>query len=132
MSEQRGRIEVVKAGSCSRVKAGWSDVNVRRPTVLGSPFRLRAEADRDASVENYWLLLKGDRSAHELGRAAGLQVDEQAGRVPHAHRIAALRQLARRVESGEKLRLVCACRPKACHGDLIREWILRELQMSEL
>ena len=38
----------------------------------------------DEAVAAYWELLKGERSAHEIGRERGVPVHESQGRVSHA------------------------------------------------
>ena len=116
---------MVNVRTCGHPEPGWGDVSIRRGTVLGNPYLMRHEGERDEAVASYWRLLRRGGSAHEIGRESRLSVHETSGRVSHTHRMAALRQLARRVEMGESLRLVCACRPRACHGSVIREWIER-------
>jgi hypothetical protein len=36
---------------------------------------------------------------------------------------AAMRELARRVLAGETVYLGCFCKPKACHGDIIKQYV---------
>jgi hypothetical protein len=85
-----------------------------------------SSADRDEAIASYWTMLRGSGgSVHEIARAAGLKVHAGCARVPLRHRLGALRRLAERVASGEKVVLRCACKPLACHGDVVRDWVLR-------
>ena len=38
-----------------------------------------------------------------------------------------LRELIVRLKLGEDINLVCFCKPKACHGDVIKEYILNNI-----
>ena len=57
--------------------------------------------EADEAVAAYWELLKGERSAHEIGREFGVRVHESQGRVTHTRRMGALLRLAARVRAGE-------------------------------
>ena len=39
-----------------------------------------------------------------------------------------LRSLLMQLRLGEDINLVCYCKPKACHGDTIKEYLLKELE----
>jgi hypothetical protein len=83
-------------------KTGGKGVYVGRPSVLGNPFPMRAESDRDRVVDAYrdWLrgLWGNPRVRAELERLADLA---QAGDVS----------------------LVCYCAPARCHADVIKSAI---------
>lgn len=77
--------------------------------MLGNPFAMKSEADRDQVIAQYraWLW-------HKV-----------RGRGPVFTELVRIRKLA---ETGE-VRLLCWCAPKACHGDVIKrcvEWMIRE------
>ena len=69
------------------------DVYIGRPGRWGNPFRLRNESERPDVLRRYRDWLAGQVHSGAIGRAA---LAELAGRT-----------------------LVCWCRPKACHGDVL-------------
>jgi len=81
-------------------------VYVGRPSVLGNPFEMKGESDRDYVCDEYeeWFLFKratGDNAVcDELERLRGLYEE-------HGHLI-----------------LTCWCAPKRCHAETIRNWLL--------
>ena len=85
------------------------DVRVDRSSVLGNPYPMRTEAERDKVCDLYeqWLefKLKGDtQQSKEINRLAQLYL--QYG----------------------KLNLFCWCAPKRCHGETVRVAILAEVE----
>ena len=66
---------------------------VMRGTPLGNPFLVSGAGSSDEAVMAYWELLKGGRSAHEIGRNMGIPVHESQARVTHARRDGALARL---------------------------------------
>lgn len=83
-------------------------------SALGNPFKIGPDGNRAAVVAKYraWL--------------AGRVAEARAGR-PNAQ-YAELQRLAGlvvRAGEGEELRLACYCKPQACHGDVVREWVVR-------
>lgn len=91
--------------------AGYSPVRVDRacPT-LGNPYPLRAETPEERAK---CIGLYRRMAEHDAARGG-----------PISRKV---RDLADRVEAGERLALQCWCKPKDCHGDVVRELILREL-----
>ncbi len=83
---------------------GTTRVYVGRPSVLGNPFAMRSEADRQRVVADYraWL-----RSQYQT-------------RGPERQELEHLLQLA----LAGPLELVCYCAPRSCHADVIREALL--------
>ena len=100
---------------------------VGRGTPLGNPFIVTGSCSPDAAVLAYWELLKGERSAHEIGRELGLPVHESQGRVSHVRRVGALMRLVGRVRDGESVTVRCPCRHETCHAYVVREWVAREV-----
>jgi hypothetical protein len=84
-------------------------IYIGRPSLLGNPFKMKSEADRERVIREYrtWLWER----VKERGKVFG--------------ELVRIRKLAER----EDVYLVCFCRPeKACHGDVITscvEWMLR-------
>ena len=93
------------------VPAGYAPVRVDRacPT-LGNPYFPRAETpeERASCIGKYRVMAE-----HDVARGG-----------PISRKV---RDLADRVDRGERLALQCWCKPKDCHGDVVRELILREL-----
>lgn len=85
-------------------------VYVGRPTVLGNPFVIGKDGDREAVIQKYrrWLW-------NELQRGSGLVFDE-------IHRLAKLAKT-------HDLVLACWCFPEQCHAAVVKaaiEWINNE------
>ena len=109
-------------GPGGKPEAGEERVGVG--SVLGSPFVARGDRTDEATV-CYWELLKGGRSAHEIGRDLGIPVHESQGRVTRARRDGALARLVSRVRDGEAVGVRCSCRHEPCHAYMVREWVSR-------
>ncbi len=80
-----------------------------RPGVLGNPFDSRQLGiTREESIAKFkeWMLE---------------QVEKKEGIYEE------LMRLANFEEQGETLVLICACKPKACHGDVIKNWVENEV-----
>lgn len=75
---------------------------IGRPSPLGNPFKLAAEAERDAVCDAY------DRWLEQ-------QVAEQNPQV-----LAELGKLAAQAKQTGRLTLGCYCTPKRCHGESIK------------
>lgn len=79
-------------------------VYVGRPSVLGNPFTLYSESERDHVVAQYRQWLDAQRRANS---AAWQEVE----------------RLAQQVASGKSLALQCYCAPRKCHADVIKSAI---------
>lgn len=80
-------------------------VYVGRPSVLGNPYPLHDEKERDAVIEKYRAWLRSEYC--------------KKGSVYKA-----LVELADRYRKGEEIVLVCWCAPRRCHADVIKEAII--------
>lgn len=114
----------VKAARGPAMRVSVHDVPVTRGTVLGNPFRMRAERERDAVCDAYADWASGGEPAHVVAARWGvggrsLWVHEATARVAPAARAHALREVAARVRAGECVRLQCRCAPRRCHGETV-------------
>ena len=114
-------------GPGGKPEAGEERVGVG--SVLGSPFVARGDRADDATV-CYWELLKGEKSAHEIGKGSRVPVREAQGRVTHARRAGVLRALVARVLAGEVVYLRCPRPSDVPVGDLVRAWVERTVRRS--
>ncbi len=83
---------------------GYVYYNIMRPHILGNPFKMASESQRDEVIEKYrqYLWAEMNRKS-EMGKMV--------------YTMAA---------SKNNIALACCCKPKACHGDIIKraiEWI---------
>ena len=121
------------------VPAGWSRVDMRRPSPLGNPFRLWASASseqRDASCDAhataFRIAMAGEESSLlAIAALFGIdrdQVDRRYADLPWATYASRVREafarLRRRVQGragvrGEQILLGCTCHPLRCHCDTI-------------
>ena len=93
-------IKVVNKKNLSS-ELGWVDFYIGRPSILGNPFVLKNESQRDFVVSKYRKWLWGE-------------INNPESRVRFE-----LFKLANKVKNKEKVRLVCFCNPLPCHGDVI-------------
>lgn len=87
-------------------------INIMRGSPLGNPFHVE-EYGRDNAIARYrpWL-------------------DEQIA-TGNRRVIDALDDIASRAMAGEQVHLLCCCKPKSCHGDVIREVVLEAIRKSQ-
>lgn len=97
-----------------QVPQGYTQVKIGRPSVLGNPFKL-GEPYADGRPGTYQ---RGEAVIdHEKWFRAEMANPDSKVR-------AEVIKLAERVASGEKLALICYCKPLACHGDVLAKAIL--------
>ena len=94
--------------------SGAAGVYVGRPGLLGNPYRLTDESQRNEVIEQYrqWLWLRIKERGAVWDR---------------------LNSLAKQAVAEEELTLLCYCAPQRCHGDVIANalrWIIRERARS--
>lgn len=92
------------------VPAGYTLIVADRSTLLGNPFVMRTERQRDAVCDKYDRHLKG------VMTTTGPR---------HAKLRNLVIQLGERVVAGEHLALACWCAPRRCHLESVRRWVLR-------
>ncbi len=85
-------------------------VYVGRPSLLGNPYKMHTEAQRDLVIEKYrvWMIA---RMRHPNN--------------PVREKII---ELALLVKSGQSVALECMCAPRRCHADIIKTTIEEYLQ----
>ena len=102
----------------------WVD---RRHSALGNPYVMGCERDRDAACTAYGRLLDatlagvhagpGREVVEMIGRCSGFGGEVRGWDWAGARR--EMEALRARVGAGERLRLLCHCAPRRCHGDEI-------------
>ena len=117
---------------------GWVDVRCDRSSVLGNPFQLRSEEERDMVCQQYklwlWANIKQEADAVvHLGRwkREGLAI---ASSFKHPTSRQVTRELDLMVtfcRLGKNIRLLCWCAPKRCHADGIKDCLLWKLSLQE-
>lgn len=95
-------IKVGKVGH--KTTEGYTPVFIGRPSVLGNPFLMRGEQDREFVVQAYRKYLWDCKKENN-------DVWQEVER------------LAKMVKDGKKIELKCFCSPKKCHGDVIAKAI---------
>ncbi|WP_077920449.1 DUF4326 domain-containing protein [Spirosoma sp. 209] len=83
-------------------KPSADDVYIGRPSLLGNPAKMDGEADRERVIELYRLYINAAIARRDVNICAELN------------------RLYAKAKQGN-LNLVCYCKPKACHGDVIKE-----------
>jgi len=112
---------------------GFTDVGVDRQSPLGNPYKMGAdgldETYRDAVCDAYGMLLDplpGDCfGVADIANGRGLRVAGRFLRDDAAEqRASEMRRLERLLGRGERLRLLCWCAPRRCHGHIVAELLL--------
>jgi hypothetical protein len=89
------------------------DVRVDRDSVLGNPYFMKDETQRDKVCDDYAEYFRQKLIAFETGNAVASTV----------RFVNKLRSLVEIHQKYNKLRLFCWCAPKRCHAETIRAWI---------
>lgn len=89
-------------------RKGYGAVYIGRPSVLGNPFVMTSEAQRTEVIAKYKVYFEKKVAARDPKFMEALD---------------ALVELARKKD----VVLGCFCAPRACHGDVIKEYIDRKL-----
>ena len=118
---------------------------IGRPDVLGNPFVIGRDGDRKTILEKYkgylWPIVRSGL-AGEFSGAPERLTDALTARAkcclrrgeltdPDLRRAVwlSLQALLARAQAGEKLNLLCYCKPLGCHGDVLKsalEWMAEQ------
>lgn len=97
--------EIIVVNIKDPVPDGYFSVNIMCPNVLGSPFFLADETKRDVEIGQYkeylWKHMQDPDSM-------------------------VVKALLKYAQTANNIALVCCCKPKKCHGDVVKaaiEWI---------
>jgi hypothetical protein len=97
--------EIIVVNIKDPVPAGYFSVNIMRPSILGNPFFLVDEAKRDVVIGQYkeylWAQMRNPDSI-------------------------VFKTLLKYAQTANDIALLCCCKPKNCHGDVVKaaiEWI---------
>lgn len=91
-----------------RTYKGKGEWICRGRSLLGNPFKMKKEPDREKVINDY-------KKWFEYQRKYSIEAFDEINR---------LIDIAREGD----LTLICWCAPKACHGDVIKEYIERQLK----
>ena len=137
--------ELIKVGEEERIiignlknlspKLGYIDVICDRSSVLGNPYLLEREEDREMCVEvfstwldmNFQAYKREDLRDKKLDPALvvpGLKIAEKYKRTTVAEIMMNIVNLAGMLDNGQKIRLLCHCSPKLCHTTVIKSRLL--------
>ena len=84
--------------------------NIMRGSIFGNPYVMedKSYAERLRVIGSYTEHLKG-----EWGKGSKNPLRRE------------IVSLARRLNNGERLELVCCCKPSVCHGDVLSKWVYK-------
>jgi hypothetical protein len=86
-------------------------IYIGRGSVFGNPFPMNGENDRDECIEKFYYYFKKIMFSNSQNSAS------------HDILKKSVLDLIERVYNGETIYLGCFCKPKACHGDVIKRYI---------
>ena len=89
----------------------YEAIYIGRGSALGNPFKMVDESRRDQVIEQFrqhlWIEIKSN---------------------PDGAMNTELMRISRMIKCGKKIMIQCFCKPKACHGDVIKraiEWLIK-------
>ncbi len=91
-----------------REPRGDHDYYIGRPSMLGNPFVIGKDGERESVICMYRSFLEGRLVGDVNGTIAEM-----------------IRKLVAEVREGHTVTLRCYCAPRPCHGDVIAEVVLR-------
>lgn len=100
-----GTIKVVNVNSFDERKVDGEVINIMRPSILGNPFNMSSEDEREISVRKYYHYLREEFKKKE-------EVYQE------------LIKIVEKLKSGKDVYLVCYCAPMLCHGDVIANAVM--------
>lgn len=96
-----GEIYVVNIKNFDKTKVSGEVVNIMRPSILGNPFKMEKEDDREISVVKFYHYLRDEYAKKDMVYKELFKIYEI-------------------LKTGKDVYLVCCCAPKLCHGDIIK------------
>lgn len=91
-----GTVEVVNKYTYS-----GKGINIMRGTPLGNQFTIEESGSREMAVLKYYKWFR-----------------KEFAKKTEVHNI--IMDIVSKVQSGEEIKLICCCKPKLCHGDIIK------------
>ena len=127
----------ISVANCNAPGFAWrpSDVDIRRPSPLGNPFRMGGgdggSDSRRAVCEAFGRMLDTAETPQQVASACGLRRTPQSTLGGSRSLWSEIRGLRERAERGERFRLVCTCAPRQCHGHELLRAIGAEQPLDE-
>lgn len=132
-------IEVVSMRNKLSIELGTTAIKIDRTSVLGNPFAMEKEEERDACNQAYrewlWQIMKtaDDEKVNPvpLLEKYNLSIAEK-WKNPTAGEVR--KELNRILDTGN-VRLLCWCAPLPCHGDVVKkclEWMAHQRKLLDL
>lgn len=100
-----GTIKVVNVNYFDERKVDGEVINIMRPSILGNPFKMSSEDEREISVRKYYHYLREEFKKKE-------EVYQE------------LIKIVEKLKSGKDVYLACYCAPMLCHGDVIANAVM--------
>ena len=118
--EQQLTLQQLKIVNKYRHEPTSDDVYIGRGSLFGSPYsHLPSEKEnvtlcdtREEAIDAY------KKYFHDIIDSCGCKHKQFKGQ---------LREMIVKLKLGGEINLICFCKPKACHGDVIKDYILTQL-----
>lgn len=107
-----GTIKVVNIDKFNKENICGDIINIMNPQILGNPFRMKSEDDREICVRKFYHYLR------EEYKKKGNIYNE-------------LLRISNIVKEGKDVYLVCCCAPKLCHGEIIARAIMGMIEYEQ-
>lgn len=106
-------------------------VDIDRSSVLGNPFEMADETQRDAAVRAHaeWLFGKGGDDMSVIADKYGVGISRLVYDVDRERVMEQLECVVDEVlRSSRGVSLMCWCAPRKCHGDVLSRWLERRIK----
>ena len=100
-----GTIKVVNIENFHENEVDGEVINIMRPSILGNPFRMNSEDEREIVVRKFYHYLREQFKKKE-------EVYQE------------LMNIVEKLNAGKDVYLVCSCSPMLCHGDVIANAVM--------
>lgn len=107
-----GTIKVVNVKTFDESKVNGEVIGIVSPAILGNPFEMSSEDDREISVRKFYHYLREEFVKKE-------EVYKELVRISDL------------VKSGKDVYLVCCCSPMLCHGDVVKNAIMGMIEHEQ-
>lgn len=107
-----GTINVVNVNNFDENSARGEIVNIMSPQILGNPFRMSSEDEREISIRKFYHYLREEYT--------------KKGDVYNE-----LVRLASMLKEGKDVYLVCCCAPSLCHGEVIARAVMGVIEHEQ-
>jgi len=125
---------VIQSGSLiSDMKIGWTNIRVDRSTILGNPFDMgRDESLRTPVIKAFrsylWECFRNRDSdkpidLNPIAEKFGVKISNRRVKSTPIQVEEEIQRIIEKIQAGDSIKLLCWCKPKDCHADVLVRYI---------